>query len=144
MSLLKQHIINSLLDEQHSKKVKLHCIATVHLTSRQILKFKSPMIDTNHCLNKVFSSFNSLNKELSPSFHMMDNFSDHFSFYSVNQKTLILKSPIIANSIASLRILNWIITQYLLFMIPVSKTTSLLLSHTSVENKTSLPKPFII
>jgi len=41
-------------------------------------------MDTKNHLNKVLPPFNSLNKELSPRFHLVDTFSDHFSFISVN------------------------------------------------------------
>jgi len=43
-------------------------------------------MDTKNHLNKVLPSFNSLNKELSLRFHLVDTFSDHFSFISVNWK----------------------------------------------------------
>jgi len=43
-------------------------------------------VNTNNCLNEKFPSFNSLNKEISPGFCLVDTFSDHFSFLSVNQK----------------------------------------------------------
>jgi len=43
-------------------------------------------MDTNNYLNKVFSFFNSLNKELSLVFHLVDTFSNYFSFLSINQK----------------------------------------------------------
>ena len=34
-SLPKQHAINTLVDEHHSKKTLLHCMATSHLTAKQ-------------------------------------------------------------------------------------------------------------
>ena len=37
-------------------------------------------------MNEVLPSFNSLNKELSLGFHLVDTFLDHFSFISVNWK----------------------------------------------------------
>jgi len=37
-------------------------------------------------LNKKFPAFNSLNKELSPSFYTVDTFPDHVPSHSVNQK----------------------------------------------------------
>jgi len=43
-------------------------------------------MDINNCLNKVLSFFDSLNKELSPGFHLVDTFLDCFSFVSVNWK----------------------------------------------------------
>ena len=79
-------MLNSLLDEPHSKKATPHCIATCYLTPKQCLKFKNFIVNTNNCLNKIFPAFNNLNKELSPSFHLVDTFPDHFSFHLVNCK----------------------------------------------------------
>jgi len=79
-------MINSFLDKHHSKKAKPHHMAMAYLMFKQCLKIKSPIMDSNNYLNKVFPSFDSLNKELSPGFCLVDNFSDHFSFHSVNQK----------------------------------------------------------
>ena len=86
VSLSKQHMINSLLDKYYSKKVLPHCIAMFHLMPKQYLKIKSLIMDTNNHLNKVSPSFDSLNKELSLGFYLVDTFSDCFSFISVNQK----------------------------------------------------------
>ena len=58
-------------------------MATSQITEKQWLKIKSFI---NNCQNKVFSSFDSLNKELSPGLHLVDTFTDCFSFISVNQK----------------------------------------------------------
>jgi len=44
------------------------------------------MVDTSNHLNKVFPLFNKLYKELSPGFHLVDIFSNHFSFHTVNYK----------------------------------------------------------
>jgi len=83
-SLPKQHAINTLVDEHHSKKTLLHCMATSHLTAKQWSKVKSSIMDINNCLNKVLHYFDSLNKELSLGFHSVNTFLDHFSFVSVN------------------------------------------------------------
>ena len=48
------------------------------------LNIKSSIINTNNCLNGKFPAFDSLNKKLSPSFHLIDTFPDCFSFHSVN------------------------------------------------------------
>ena len=53
----------------------------IHLTLKQHLKIKGSIVDTNNHLNKVFPSFNSLNKEISPSIYLVDTFSN---LYSVN------------------------------------------------------------
>ena len=74
LSLPRQHAINSLLDKHYSKRAK------------QWSKIKSSIVDTNNYLNEVFPSFDSLNKELSPGFHLVDSFLNHFSFLKVNQK----------------------------------------------------------
>jgi len=41
-------------------------------------------MDTNNWLNEIFPSFDSLNKDFSLGFHLIDIFSDCFSFISVN------------------------------------------------------------
>ena len=51
-----------------------------------LIKLKSFIVNTNNYLNRILSSFDSFYKELSPSFQLVDNFSDHFSFHTVNPK----------------------------------------------------------
>jgi len=73
VTLSKQYVINLLLDEHHSKKAEPYYMAIMtHLISKQWLKIKSSIIDTNNQLNEVFPSFYSLNKEISPGFHLID------------------------------------------------------------------------
>ena len=55
-----------------------------NMTSKQQEKIKSSIIDTNNCLNGIFSSFNSLNSEFHPGSKLIDIFSSHFSFYKAN------------------------------------------------------------
>ena len=43
-------------------------------------------MDSDNCLNEVFSSFDRLYKELSLSFHLVDIFPDHFFPYSKSQE----------------------------------------------------------
>ena len=86
LSLSRQHIINSLLDKHHFKRDKPYHIAISQLMSKQLSKTKSSIVGTNNCLNEVFPSFNSLNKELSLGFHLVDFFSNCFFFLTVNQK----------------------------------------------------------
>jgi len=47
---------------------------------------QSSIMNTNNWLNKIFPFFDSLNKEFSLGFHLIDIFSDCFSFISVNRK----------------------------------------------------------
>ena len=70
----------TLIDKHYSK------IAISYLMIKQYSKIKSPIIDINNHLNKVLLSFDSLNKELSFRFHLVDIFLDCFSFLLVNQK----------------------------------------------------------
>jgi len=63
-----------------------------NLTSKQYQKIKSSIINTNNHLNKVFLFFDRLHKELSPRFQLVDNFSDYFSFYTVNCKDTEVKN----------------------------------------------------
>ena len=70
----------TLIDKHYSK------IAIFYLMIKQYSKIKSPIIDINNHLNKVLLSFDSLNKELSFRFHLVDIFLDCFSFLLVNQK----------------------------------------------------------
>ena len=50
------------------------------------MKVKSPIVDTNNCLNQVFSTFDNLNREISLGFHVINTFPNHFFFYTVNCK----------------------------------------------------------
>ena len=86
ISLPKQHMINSLLDEHHSQKATSYCIATCYLIPKQHMKIKSSIIDINNYLNGIFLAFDSLNQELSPGFCLIDTFPNHFSFYLANCK----------------------------------------------------------
>ena len=85
-SLLSNHMINSLFENRHVKNSLLHCLSLKKLTPKQQLKVKSSIIDTNNYLNGIFFSFDPFHKELSSSFRLVDNFSDHFSFHIVNYK----------------------------------------------------------
>ena len=49
-------------------------------------------MDTNNCLNKFFLSFNRLYKELLSRFWLVDNFSDPFSFHTINHKDTEVKN----------------------------------------------------
>ena len=53
----------------------------LQLASKQILEKESK---SSLSSTREFNSFNSLHNELSSGFHLVDKFSDHFSFYIVN------------------------------------------------------------
>ena len=46
---------------------------------------KGPVVDMDNRFNKVFPVFDLINKELSPSSHIINIFPSHFSFYSSNK-----------------------------------------------------------
>jgi len=56
------------------------------MASKQQLKVKSSIVDVNNYLNGIFMPFDSLNSEFSSGFRLIDNFSNHFSFYQANCK----------------------------------------------------------
>ena len=61
-------------------------MATTLLTNKQCLKIKSLIMDTNNYLNEIVLLFDSLNKKITSDFHLVDIFSDYFSFTSVCYK----------------------------------------------------------
>jgi len=85
-SLLSNHIINSLLENRHVKNSLLYCLFLEDITIKQWLKIKSSIVDANSYLNRIFSSFNSLNCEFSSGFKLIDNFPSCFSFYQAIHK----------------------------------------------------------
>ena len=57
------------------------------LTSKQRLKIKGLIIDTNNRLNGIFDSFYSFNNKFLPGNRLIDLFSSHFSFYLLDRKS---------------------------------------------------------
>jgi len=79
-------MINILIDKHYSKKALPHYMVISYLIAKQWFKVKSLIMNTNNYLNKVLSSFDSLNKELPVGFYLVNTFLDYFSFFSVSQK----------------------------------------------------------
>ena len=124
--LPKQHMINTFLDEHHSKKAKPHHMVSIYLTSKQCLKIKSSIIDTNNHLNEVFPSSNSFNKELSPGFCLVNNFSDCFPFHLFNQKD------------TNIIITHWNKLNSIYKDSPTNQDTVLIISDASVKNNVAI------
>ena len=103
-----------------------HCLSLKALISKQQLKVKSSIVDTNNHLNGIFSSFDSLHKELSPSFRLVDSFSDHFYFHTVNHKDKKSKE-------AYLHKLNKIFEDIL-----SDSNTIIVISDTSIKNNVTI------
>jgi len=60
---------------------KSHITFIDHLTAKQRLKLKSPLIDADNKHNEFFLSFFFFNNEFTPGKCLVDTFSDHFSFH---------------------------------------------------------------
>ena len=58
-------------------------------------EIKSSIVDTNNQLNEVYPFFDKLHKELSPSFQLVNNFANCFSFNTVNYKNTKVKNAYI-------------------------------------------------
>ena len=80
-------------------------------------------MDTNNYLNKVFPLFDRLHKELSFRFHLVDIFSNCFSFYIINYKVTNAKT-------ACYNKLDKIYEEFFLNL-----NTILVISNTSIKNK---------
>ena len=91
-SFLSNHTLNSLLENQHLKKTKPHHLFLVNLTFKQHQKIKSVIVNSNNCLNGLFSSFDNFHKELSSGLHLVDNFPNCFFFHIVNCKDEEIKN----------------------------------------------------
>jgi len=104
-------------------KTKPHHLSMAHFTCKQQSKIKSSIVNTNNCLNEVFSSFDRLHKELSPGFHLVDIFPNYFSFHTVNYKDVNAKT-------AQHSKLNKIYKEFLL-----NPNTVFIISDASVKNK---------
>lgn len=79
-------VIKLLLEHQHSIDLIPHCFFLEKLISKQRLKVKSFIVNTNNYLNEIFLLFNPLHKEFSPGFQLVDIFSNCFSFNTINHK----------------------------------------------------------
>jgi len=85
-TLPSNHTIKLLLEYHYSNTLNLHHLFLEKLTSKQRLKVKSSIVNTNNHLNGIFPSFNPLHKELMPSFHLVNIFPNYFSFNIVDHK----------------------------------------------------------
>jgi len=81
-SISPLHIINSLLDSQHSKNQSPHRTTTFKLTIKQQDNLKSSIKDINEHLSSVRNYFNPLYPLFSPSLRVVNHFSSRISFHS--------------------------------------------------------------
>ena len=73
-SLSSNYTIKSFLEHYHISDSNSHHLLLDKVTLKQRLKIKSFIVHVNNCLNGILSSFNSLYKELSPGFCLVNIF----------------------------------------------------------------------
>ena len=81
-SLPSNHIISSILSSSGSQKQSCHNISINYLIPKQRLHLKSLLIDVDNKCNKFSSLFSFFNEKFKLGNHLIDLFSDHFSFHS--------------------------------------------------------------
>jgi len=85
-SLLPNHIIKSMLESIHSHTNNDYCLSLEKLTSKQQLKVKSSIADTNNRLNEIFHLFNPLSSKFSLENRLIDIFPSWFYFHLLDRK----------------------------------------------------------
>ena len=80
------HILRELMDDSPISSNKPNPHAVSSLTNRQKNIAKGHLIDLCNKAYGIFPSFSPLTPEFTPGFHIMDKFSDCFSFNLVNKK----------------------------------------------------------
>jgi len=72
-------------------------MATSQLMPKQNLKIKGSIVDINHWLNQILTTFDSMNKELSYGFCLIDTFPDCFAFNIVKYQDAKVKTTHLRN-----------------------------------------------
>jgi len=82
--LPSNHAIKFLIEKRHAGNFLSYLLSLENMTSKQWSKIKSLVTNTNICLNRIFSSFDFLNSEISLRSILIDIFPSHFSFYKAD------------------------------------------------------------
>ena len=80
-SLSSNHIIHSILSSDRLQEHKSHIASIDHLTGKQRMKLKLPLINVDDKCNEFFPSFSFFNDEFIPGKHIVDIFPDCYSFH---------------------------------------------------------------
>ena len=80
-SLPSNHIIHSILSSNGLQEHKSHIASIDHLMAKQRMKLKSSLIDVDDKCNEIFLSFSFFNNKFITRKHLVDTFSDCFSFH---------------------------------------------------------------
>ena len=84
--LLKNHILNNLLNDSPHQSNSFNHHNMGSLTNRQKALTKSHLIDSKFKSYGIFPSFSPLDPEFAPGHRIIDNFSNRFSFNLANKK----------------------------------------------------------
>jgi len=84
--LPKNYILNNLLDNSPHQSNLFNSHNMGSLTNRQKVLTKGHLIDLKFKSYGNFPSFSPLDPEFAPGYHIIDNFSNHFSFNLANKK----------------------------------------------------------
>ena len=80
-TLPTNHIFRSLMDNNSNRTLPSHSLSLSLLTKCQYHLIKSHIVDMDNRFNKVFLLFDLINPEFQPGNRIIDNFSNHVSFY---------------------------------------------------------------
>jgi len=80
-SLPTNHILQSLMENNSDISMYFHPLSLSSLTRHQCSLIKGHLVDMDNWFNKVFSSFDPLNPEITPGIRIIDCFSNWFSFH---------------------------------------------------------------
>jgi len=90
-SLFLNYIINLMLESSYSSNRQHHLLLMENLISKQKLKVKGPIVNTNNRLNGIFKSFNPFNSKFSPGNRLVDLFSSCFLFSYSDRRSINLR-----------------------------------------------------
>jgi len=93
------------------------------MTSKQQLKIKSSVVDTNNCLNGIFPICNLLNSEFSSGSRLADTFSSWYSFHQANCKDKKSKATYFCN-----------LDDSIVFNVSSNLSSVIVISDTSIKN----------
>jgi len=79
--LPSNHIISSILSSNSLNMPNCHNLSIDLLTPKQRLHMKSALVNMDNKCNKLIPSFSFFNQEFRPANHLIDLFSDRFSFH---------------------------------------------------------------
>ena len=83
--LPSNHILHTLIGHNSISPSYQYALLLISLMRRQQNLIKGHIVNMDNCFNEVFSSFNPINPEFSPSNRIIDTYTKHFSFHFFNK-----------------------------------------------------------